>query len=166
MAQSSENILEKARRSGLAVPSAGMKVPAGYFDDFARQMDSLLPYRAEIENPQEVDRAMQPRTFWQKVQPYVYMAAMFAGVWCMLQMFASIGRHTSLSPMDSNPVLAKAFDNDQFMNDYIYDDINSWDLFDEMVEDGTFENDSAIDAFFSTDGVMEADEQTDYLLPE
>lgn len=84
----------------------------------------------------------------------------------MLQMFASIGRHTSLSPMDSNPVLAKAFDNDQFMNDYIYDDISSWDLFDEMVEDGTFENDSAIDAFFSTDGVMEADEQTDYILPE
>ena len=61
MAQSSENILEKARRSGLAVPSAGMKVPAGYFDDFALQMDSLLPYRAEIENPQEVDRAMQPQ---------------------------------------------------------------------------------------------------------
>ena len=79
MSTPKENILDRAARKGLAVPSAGMSVPEGYFDSFAKNMEARLPYREEIENPQAVAEAERPRTLWQKVRPYVYMAAMFAG---------------------------------------------------------------------------------------
>lgn len=47
--------------------------------------------------------------------------------------------HADLGSMDSNPVLAEAFANDDFMLDYVYDDISEWDILDEMMEDGSIE---------------------------
>jgi hypothetical protein len=32
--------------------------------------------------------------------------------------------------------LAEAFDNETFVNDYIMDDVNQWDVIDDMIEDG------------------------------
>ena len=145
MSTPKENILDRAARKGLAVPSAGMSVPEGYFDSFAKNMEARLPYREEIENPQAVAEAERPRTLWQKVRPYVYMAAMFAGVWCMLQIFTTLSAGLSLMPMSDNPVLAKALSSDEFMKDYIYDDLNSWEILDEMMEDGALDTDSVFD---------------------
>ena len=108
-------------------------------------MEARLPYREEIENPQAVAEAERPRTLWQKVRPYVYMAAMFAGVWCMLQIFTTLSAGHSLMPMSDNPVLAKALSSDEFMKDYIYDDLNSWEILDEMMEDGALDTDSVFD---------------------
>ena len=51
----------------------GFKVPAGYFEDFNKKMLEQLP---EVEIT-EVDT--KP-SLWLRVRPYVYMAAMFAGV--------------------------------------------------------------------------------------
>ena len=64
------------------------------------------------------------------------MAAMFAGVWLMLQLFTMITGTNKLQPMDTNPVLAEALGNDIFVDHYVYDDIDSWDLVDEIVDDG------------------------------
>jgi hypothetical protein len=64
------------------------------------------------------------------------MAAMFAGIWCMLKMFTSITSSTTDASMASNPILAEAFDNETFVNDYIMDDVNQWDVIDDMIEDG------------------------------
>lgn len=61
----------------------GMTVPEGYFEDFASRMAASLPVRDWEENRGKV----MPRSFWQKVRPYVYLAAMFAGVWSMMTMF-------------------------------------------------------------------------------
>ena len=130
-----ESILERARRQGLARPSAGMPVPAGYFEDFARKMAESLPYRAEAEAPEAV-AAAAPKTLWTRVRPYVYLAAMFAGIWLMLQMFAMMGGGRELKPIDDNPVLAEALSDDDFMFDYIYDDLSSYEIADQMMSDG------------------------------
>ena len=74
MAKTNENILRQARERGLAKPSAGMSVPEGYFDAFAATMADKLLFRAELESPEVIAEAERPRTVWQKVRPYVYMA--------------------------------------------------------------------------------------------
>lgn len=109
----------------------GMTVPEGYFADFAKRMEAALPERPELSERQPAVR----RTLWQRVRPYAYMAAMFAGVWCMLKMFTLL-TSTSPQPFESNPVMAEAFSNEQFVNDYIIKDLNQWDIYDEMMEDG------------------------------
>lgn len=60
----------------------GMRVPEDYFADFTEKMVDALPER-EIPLPE------QP-TLWLRVRPWVYMAAMFAGVWLMMKMFTGI----------------------------------------------------------------------------
>ncbi len=60
----------------------GMKVPENYFADFAGKMADSLPER-EIQLPE------QP-TLWLRVKPWIYMAAMFAGIWLMMKMFTGI----------------------------------------------------------------------------
>ena len=60
----------------------GFKVPENYFADFNKRMTEMLP---DVEiTPVDVKPTM-----WQRVRPLVYMAAMFAGVWCMMQVFSN-----------------------------------------------------------------------------
>lgn len=107
---------------------SGMTVPDGYFNSFLAQMEDKLPERVPVI-------AVPPRTFWQKVRPYTYLAAMFAGIWCMLQMFNIMGSHAS-SSLDSNPVLAEAINNDTFINEYVLNDIDVYDIYDELYNQG------------------------------
>ena len=59
---------------------SGFKVPETYFEDFNKRMTEMLP---EVEiTPVDVKPTM-----WQRVRPLVYLAAMFAGVWCMMSVF-------------------------------------------------------------------------------
>lgn len=120
----------------------GMTVPEGYFQDFARRMAAELPPRPEIEDPGVIRTAELNRSFWQRIRPYAYMAAMFAGIWLMLQLFGLFSRPVSLSPMESNPVLAEAFMNDDFVSDYFLDTsgMDEWDVLDDMIHDGTIED--------------------------
>ncbi len=68
-----QNILDKAGRD------TGFKVPDGYFDQLYAAMPDKLPERTPAP---EVKLST-----WQRLKPYVYLAAMFAGIWCMMQMF-------------------------------------------------------------------------------
>ena len=61
---------------------------------------------------------------------------MFAAVWCMLKMFTSVAGSQQLAPMESNPVMAEAFGNEDFMNTYVYDEFSDRDVMDQMLEDG------------------------------
>lgn len=63
----------------LAGRETGFTVPDGYFEHLYASMPSRLPER---EEPQPV-----VLTRWQRLKPYVYLAAMFGGIWCMMQMF-------------------------------------------------------------------------------
>ena len=112
--------------------SDGMTVPEGFFDDFSARMSAKI---AELPDPLSTQSATLPRSNWQRIRPYVYMAAMFAGVWCMLKMFAML-TSSSTVPFDSNPIVAEALNNDTFVNEYIISDINQWDLYDDMMDEG------------------------------
>lgn len=111
----------------------GMTVPEGYFADFAKRMEAMLPEQ-EWERAEETGRVM-PRTFWQKVRPYAYMAAMFAGVWCMMKTF-----NLMQSSSDSIPAmpatLAEAVSDDSFMSDYYISDMDETEFFDELYDNG------------------------------
>ena len=116
----------------------GMTVPEGYFEQFAARMAERLPQRPELTSPESV--MVPPSSLWQRVRPYVYLAAMFAGVWCMLRMF-TLMTNDNAQPLESNPVIAEAFGNDSFVADYVMGDINQWDLYDDLYEEG-FDPDS------------------------
>ncbi len=110
--------------------SDGMRVPEGYFADFAKQMEAALP-----DKPETAEELEAPRSTWQRIRTYVYMAAMFAGIWCMLKMFTMIATGTPQT-IENNPILAEAFTDDGFVNDYLVSDLDQWDIYDEIVEDG------------------------------
>ena len=126
------NILEEVREKGFAKPSAGLKVPDGYFESFCERMEAALPARPELESPEAVAEAQRPHTLWQKVRPYVYMAAMFAGIWLMLQMFAMLGGQNRIGDIGDSKVLAEAMGDDDFVFDYFFSDKYSYEIVDEM----------------------------------
>ncbi|MDE6278199.1 MAG: hypothetical protein K2M06_08850 [Muribaculaceae bacterium] len=128
------DILEKIRSA-----NGGMTVPEGYFADFNRRMAASLPERPELEHPAAPAVDFPRRSLWQRVRPYVYMAAMFAGIWLMLQLFNIVSHPGDLRPMEANPVMAEALGNEDFMIDYIINDagIDQWDIIDEMAADGS-----------------------------
>jgi hypothetical protein len=55
------------------------KVPEGYFESLTDNIMSRLPEKTESE----------PRvlSLWERIQPWVYMAAMFAGIAFMVKLF-------------------------------------------------------------------------------
>lgn len=66
---------------------SGMKVPDGYFADLEASIMKSLPPYPQKERKVELSR-------WQRVKPYVYLAAMFCGIWLMMKVF-----HTATQPM-------------------------------------------------------------------
>lgn len=107
-----------------------MTVPDGYFAEFNMRMAASLPQR-EWERP----TAAIKRTRWQKIRPYVYLAAMFMGIWCMMKMFDFI---RPSSPMDiaDNPVLMSAIQNDDYYYDYCASDMPDSELYDDLYAEG------------------------------
>ncbi len=71
-----QDILEKVSHQ------TGYTVPEGYFDNVRSKIMQNLPEYQEAK-PEKL-------SVWKKVQPYIYMAAMFAGIWCMMKMFHMI----------------------------------------------------------------------------
>ena len=84
MKSDKENILKKVDHRD------GMTVPDGFFDDFCRRMEGQLPYNEAAESTRILEA---PRTLWQRVRPFAYMAAMFAGK-CVCFLAFSAGRST------------------------------------------------------------------------
>lgn len=104
----------------------GFKVPDGYFSDFAKKMAESLP-----EKTIEVEK--KPAT-WLRIRPWVYMAAMFGGVWCMMYLFSDL---KSRSGMAFNEQIAEAMTDEKFVDDYMnYGGISDYDLLKQMYEDG------------------------------
>lgn len=115
-------ILDKVGRK------SGMTVPEGYFADFAARMTETLPPLSRTEAPK--------RSFWQKARPYVYMAAMFAGIWLMMQMFGMMqSRNVDLS-IEDYPGVITALNDEGFVKDYIYPEIDQDMLLDDLFDAG------------------------------
>lgn len=103
-----------------------MTVPDGYFDSVRIEIGSKLP--AYPTPP-----ARQGMSLWQRVKPYVYLAAMFAGIWCMMKVFHDISSADRLS-LDNPPEQIAAYMGDREVTDmYIMSsDISDMELLDEV----------------------------------
>ena len=102
----------------------GFKVPENYFADFAKEMSAKLPERDfHVEDD---------RTLWQRMRPWVYMAAMFGGIWCTLYVFTSItGGQSKL-----NPAIAEAVSQDTFVDEFVLtSDFDEYTLMQELYDD-------------------------------
>lgn len=121
-----KNILNKINRK------SGMTVPDNYFSDFAERMMQNLP---EKEEP----IIAKPPTLWQRYRPYIYLAAMFAGIWCMIKMVNLMGSSTPGTPASfeqSEQILAQAIEDEMFIDDYCCDGIDEYSVLESMYEDG------------------------------
>lgn len=73
----------------------GFRLPEGSLEALYIKVSESLPERKV--------RVAPKLSMWQRVKPYVYMAAMFAGIWCTMKMF-----HMMSSPeisLDNPPAL-------------------------------------------------------------
>lgn len=109
----------------------GMTVPDGYFDDFVKRMQTQLP-----ELPAATTSRKPAGGLWYTIRPYVYMAAMFAGIWCMLHIFNIMGSNDIDLSIESHPVVAEALTNDTFVEEYILPDYTERDLYFQLYESG------------------------------
>lgn len=123
-------ILEKVGRE------TGYTVPDNYFESVRTKIMENLPDYQE-KKPEKLSA-------WRKVQPYVYMAAMFAGIWCMMKMFHMM-TITDLS-LDNPPesVAVAMADTDRT---YWYAPADNTDLF--ILEDDICSEYSSIEDFKS-----------------
>lgn len=73
----------------------GFRVPEGYFEELNLKIMESLP--AYPEAPRTVELSL-----WQRVKPYVYLAAMFAGIWLMMKVFHTVSTDATLN-LDNPP---------------------------------------------------------------
>jgi hypothetical protein len=144
MKTENNNILDKIGRKD------GMTVPNDYFADFQAKMEGMLPYNEEAESTKKIKA---PRSFWGRVRPYVYMAAMFAGVWCMVKMFSLFTPANVDLSIDNNEVLTKALSDENFIYDYLRDDVSDREWLEDIYLD-SISVDDMIPAY-SLEGVEE-----------
>ena len=73
---------------------AGWRVPEGYFDSFHNDiLENLPPYKAAEKIKVSA---------WQRVKPYLYLAAMFAGIWMMMKVFHNVYEDATMN-IDNPP---------------------------------------------------------------
>lgn len=85
----------------------GFRVPDGYFDELnAKILAELPPYKMA---PKTVHMSM-----WQRVKPYVYLAAMFAGIWMMMKVFHTVSTADRLTLDNPPEAIAQMLDADSF----------------------------------------------------
>lgn len=73
------------------------KVPEGYFNSLPESIVASLP-----DTEPEPLTTFSDLSLWQRIKPYVYLAAMFAGIWLMINMFHNLSGVNTLS-LDNPP---------------------------------------------------------------
>ena len=97
----------------------GFKVPENYFDDFNKKMAEMLP---DVEiTPVDIKPTM-----WQRIKPFAYLAAMFAGIWCMMSVFSHFSDPTG---MDNVHAVAEKLQEDKNnVDDFINSGVSDYDI--------------------------------------
>lgn len=113
-------------------PNAGMTVPDGFFESFNKKMVESLPEQS-WEKPQPM---ILPRSRWQRMRPYVYMAAMFMGIWMMMKMFDMMKPSTQPGSLENNTTLMTALNNDAYYYDFVATEVSDDDLYDDLYDQG------------------------------
>jgi hypothetical protein len=68
-------------------PENPFKVPEGYFEGLTNQVMVQLPERA--------GESLKAASVWKRMEPWVYMAAMFIGIALMIRLFVSLPEQSS-----------------------------------------------------------------------
>jgi len=98
---------------------SGFKVPQDYFANFTTNLLDSLP---EVKIQEEV----KP-TIWMKVRPFVYMAAMFAGIWVMMNIF-TLGKKSSATMQQRKAQISSGLAVDKNADDFIdYGFVNDYE---------------------------------------
>lgn len=79
MAENKKNFSEGRRKSPFIVPDE-------YFNSVADRVMMQLPELPVDNSP------AQPRPIWKRVVPYLSLAAMFVGIWCMMKVFHMVSQ--------------------------------------------------------------------------
>ncbi len=74
---------------------------------------------------------------------------MFAGVWCMVKMFSLMSPANVDLSIDNNKVLSDALSDDNFVYEYILNDVSEREILQEMYDDSL-----DIDDIMPADGVV------------
>lgn len=105
---------------------AGWTVPEGYFESFRAEMAEKLP---EMKAP----AAAEPLSKWQRVKPYLYLAAMFAGIWMMMKVFHNVAYDSSLN-LDNPPEhIAMLMESDPDLDLYAEPSYASYEDYDGLI---------------------------------
>ena len=105
----------------LAGRSGGWKVPENYFENFSEQMKKQLPPYPEA--PRKPDM-----TVWQKLKPYMGLAAMFLGIWMMMQVFHRVSQPAQVN-LDNVPApIAMIMESKDSGDLYIHSDTSIEDM--------------------------------------
>ena len=94
-------------------------VPEEYFKSFKSGLMQSLPEYPEKPKQKRL-------TPWQRVKPYVYLAAMFAGIWCMMQIFHKVSTADSNRPDEQTAAIMATYEPDSY--DYYIDETSGEDL--------------------------------------
>lgn len=103
----------------------GFRVPEGYFEELnAKILADLPPHK---EAPKAVRLSM-----WQKVKPYVYLAAMFAGIWMMMMVFHTVSTPDKLTLDNPPAAIVQALESNSFDEMTLYSAGSDFELEEEV----------------------------------
>ena len=110
---------------------SGFSVPENYFDNFAKEMENILPKH-------EVIPEIKPSK-WNKIRPYIYMTAMFAGIWCMMWIFNDLAGNNG---NNYNSTIVAGFQSTENINELmLHGDVSEYDIY--TYEDSVAANEEA-----------------------
>ncbi|MCP9612359.1 hypothetical protein [Coprobacter tertius] len=113
-----KNILKQFDRK------SGFKVPEGYFESFNERLMQQLP---------EQELNVKSVTLWDRIKPFVYMAAMFAGIALMIRLFVTGSSDGSV--MNTGSEMATTVSPESLVDDYIlYTQVDDYSLYEYWAE--------------------------------
>lgn len=101
-------------------------VPEGYFESVRIEIKSKLP---EYPTAPEVKKVSK----WELVKPYFYLAAMFAGIWCMMSVIYKTGGTGASLSLDNPPAQVAAYMGEPEVTNMLYMQSASSDV--ELMEE-------------------------------
>lgn len=127
----------------IAGKDTGLKVPPDFFDNIYDSISASLPER-------EIKPEPRP-SMWVRMRPYVYLAAMFAGIWCMMKVFQPSAQPDQVSldnppklvaqAVDDSPEFRELYASAESSGDYQLETevISEYDSFDQFEKDFGYE---------------------------
>lgn len=124
---------------------SGMKVPEGYFEAVYAEINAKLPEYKAIP-------VVGDMSLWQRVKPYVYLAAMFAGIWLMMKVFHDTTRVGDMSLENPPAQVALAMADNNIHDEFVTPDYSpDFELEDKVIGDYTDIKDFERDFGYSID---------------